>query len=87
MAIVGISETPRPYQRGLQACYSLQAVHPATGTAFDKKYPTMEAALAHGSALMDDGYCIEIWSPADLEKRPRPRSRASGLHRLRHRTA
>jgi hypothetical protein len=55
----------------LPARYSLQAVNPATGKAIARLYSTIEAALDRGAALMDSGYCIEIWSPASLEKRRR----------------
>jgi hypothetical protein len=54
-----------------QVGYLLHTVHPAEGKATDSVHFTMKAALARGAAFVRDGYGIETWSPAFLEKRSR----------------
>jgi hypothetical protein len=71
MNVVEMLNTSRLRVGKPQVCYLLQTIHPAEGKATDSVHSTMKAALARGAALLRDGYGIEIWSPAFLEKRSR----------------
>jgi hypothetical protein len=53
--------------------YRLRGLQSATGQTFDGRYSTIMAALVRASALLREGYRIEIWSPASLEGRARSR--------------
>jgi hypothetical protein len=74
MLVIDTPHRPRNRLQKPPARYSLQAFHPATGKAIGRRYATIEAALDRGAALMQGGYCFEIWSPDFLEK-PTPSSR------------
>jgi hypothetical protein len=71
MATTAIPNTPRFDVGNRQACILLKAIHPPTGKTFHRGYTSMRAALARGVALVRNDYCIEIRSPAFLEKRSR----------------
>jgi len=71
MMITDIQHKPPPRRARPDVRFALQAFHPATGEAVGARFVRIEAALGRGAALMQGGYCFEIWSPASLEKSDR----------------
>ena len=60
-------------------CYLVRIVHPIQGKIAESAHGSMKEAVARGAALMREGYSIEIWSPAFLEKRSRHVCRPTAL--------
>ena len=49
--------------------FRLRAIDPETRTEFTRICLSVQAALEQGSVLLRNGYYIEIWSPAFLERK------------------